>query len=132
GVFVRADATDATGNGTRAKPYKTLQEAIDKASEKRVYACTSAPFAEAVTIATGGEVYGGFDCKKSWAWVPSAKTALNGPADKIALTLASGADKAKMENFAIAGANASAATKGGSSIAVAAAAVAAELVRCDV
>ena len=129
-VFVRADAADATGDGTRAKPYKTLQEAIDKAGDKRVYACTSAPFVEAVTISAGVEVYGGFDCAKGWTWSSAARTVLNGPEDKITLTLASGADKAKVENFAITAANAT--KPGGASIAVAVDQVTADLIRCEV
>jgi hypothetical protein len=132
GVFVQADALDANGDGTRAKPYQTLQEALDKAGDKRVYACASAPFVEAVTISAGVELFGGFACAKDWTWSQAAKSMLNGPADQIALTLASGADEAKVENFAVVAASASAAKKGGSSIAVAVADVAAELVRCDV
>lgn len=128
-VFVRADAADAAGDGTRAKPYKTLQEAIDKAADRRVYACKSAPFAEAVTLSAGREIYGGFDCLKGWSWAADAKSKLNGPADGVALTLASGADGATVENFAITGANA--AKTGSSSIAVVVDQATAKLTRCN-
>jgi hypothetical protein len=131
GVFVQADAADATGDGTRAKPYKTLQEALDKAGDKRVYACASAPFVEAVTISAGVELFGGFACAKEWTWSQGAKSMLNGPADQIALTLVSGADGAKVENFAITAASPSDMTMGGSSIAVVVADLAATFDHCD-
>jgi hypothetical protein len=129
-VFVQADAVDANGDGTRTKPYKTLQEAVDKAGEKRVFACTSAAFAEAVSITAGLEVIGGFNCLKGWSWSADAKSKLNGPADKIALTMTSGADKAKVENFAIAAA--ATGTMGGSSIAVVVDHATATFERCNI
>jgi hypothetical protein len=116
GVFVQADAADEMGDGTRDRPYKTLQEAIDKAGEKRVYACTSAPFAESVSVAAGIEIIGGFNCLKGWSWSADSKSKLNGAADQVVLTVASGAEKAKIENFAITAT--STAIAGGSSIAV--------------
>ncbi|MEO7330718.1 MAG: PGRS family protein, partial [Minicystis sp.] len=129
-VFVQADAAGATPEGTRAKPYKTLQEAIDKAGGKRVYACTSAPFGEAVIVASGVEIYGGFDCAKEWAWKADARSVLEGPADKIALVLESSAGSVKVENFAIA--SASATKPGGSSIAVVVDKVTVDFVGCEI
>jgi hypothetical protein len=130
GVFVQADAADAMGDGTRDKPYKTLQEAIDKAGEKRVYACTSAPFAEHVTIAAGIDIIGGFNCLKGWSWSADSKSKLTGPADKITLTMTSGSDKAKLENFAITAA--STGLIGGSSIAVIVDHATAAFERCNI
>ena len=72
-VFVRADAADAKGDGTRAKPYKTLQAAIDKAGDKRVAACTNVACAETVTIAKGVELFGGYDCLKGWTWKATSR-----------------------------------------------------------
>jgi hypothetical protein len=132
GVFAQADATGTAEDGTQAHPYKTLQKAIDNAGEKRVYACASAPFAEAATIAAGVELYGGFDCAKGWAWAPDKRSTLNGPADAVALTIEKGADGAKVEGFTITGASPSDMKGGRSSIAVAVDDVAADLVRCDV
>jgi hypothetical protein len=129
-VFVQADAADANGDGTRAKPYKTLQEAIDKAGDRRVYACTSAPFVEAVSIAAGIEIIGGFNCLKGWSWSTDSKSKLTGPADKIALTMTSGSDKAKLENFAITAV--AAAAMGGSSIAVVVDHATASFDRCNI
>lgn len=128
-VFVQADATGATSEGTREKPYKTLQEAIDKAGGKRVYACASAPFSEAVSVTAGVELVGGFDCANGWAWKADARSVLEGPADMIALFVESSADSVKVENFAIS--SASATKPGGSSLAVVVDKAALELTRCD-
>ena len=132
GVFAQSDATGTTEDGTQAHPYKTLQKALDSAGTKRVYACASAPFVEAVTIAASVEMYGGFDCAKGWAWSQDKRSTLNGPANTVALTLAKGADGAKVEGFSITGASPSVMTSGGSSIAVAVDDVTATLERCDV
>src|SRR5262249_47070864 len=86
GVFVRADASSSSSSsssddGTIASPLAKLADAIAKAANtgKRVYACTSKAFSEAVTISARVEVYGGFDCTSttvnrtnSWAWSPNA------------------------------------------------------------
>jgi hypothetical protein len=132
GVFAQADATGATEDGSKAHPYKSLQKAIDNAGGKRVYACAGAPFGEAVTLASGLEVFGGFDCVKGWAWSQDKRSALDGPADTVALTVQKGAAGAKIENFAITAASPSDLKGGGSSIAVAMDDAAVELVRCDV
>jgi hypothetical protein len=130
GVFVQADATGATEDGTQAHPYKTLQQGIDNAGSKRVYACASAPYSEAVTIAAPVEMYGGFDCAKGWGWKADARSALNGPAGAVALTLTKQGDGAKVQGFAVTAASAT--VKGGASIAVAVENVAAALIRCEV
>src|SRR5262249_14099659 len=67
GVFVSSSkGNDATGRGTKAAPYQTLQHALDKAKGQPVYACAEA-FAGSVTLASESAVYGGLDCTKSWA-----------------------------------------------------------------
>src|SRR5262249_44484264 len=75
GVFAQADAP-AGGDGSMARPFAKLGDAITKAASagKRVYACTSAPFGEAVTISAGIEVYGGLDCTKGWAWAQDKRS----------------------------------------------------------
>lgn len=130
GVFVRADEVDAMGDGTRAHPYKTLQTALDKAGATRVYACSSAPYSEAVTIAAAVEVYGSFECSKGWTWNANARSELNGPPGAVALTLTTKADGAKVQGFAITAEEAT--KKGDSSIAVAVADIAAALANCAV
>lgn len=133
GVFAQADAAPG-GDGSQAKPFAKLADAIAEAQStgKRVYACAGAPFAEAVTISAGIELYGGFDCASGWAWSQDARTVLNGPADTIALTIQGSAEGAKVEGLAITAASPSDMKGGGSSIAVAVDDVAATIERCDV
>ena len=133
GVFAQADAP-AGGDGTMAMPYATLGDAVTTAQTagKRVYACTSAPFKEAVTISAGIEVYGGLDCTKGWSWSQTARAMLDGPADAVALTVTSTASGAMVEGFAIMGASPSSMTMRGSSIAMVVDDVAATLDNCDV
>ncbi|XYH96528.1 hypothetical protein ACMHYB_53580 [Sorangium sp. So ce1128] len=130
GVFANAAAAPG-GDGTKAKPFASLQEAIDKAGSGRVYACVAqgTAFAEAVTIASGVEVIGGFHCE-AWTWSASARSAIEGPADRVTLTLTDNAGGAKVKGFAITAASAT--VPGGSSIGVAAADVEAELAQVDV
>jgi hypothetical protein len=133
GVFVQAGATGATEDGTQAAPYKTLQKAIDNAGNKRVYACSSAmkPFAEAVTVASPVEVYGGFTCDKGWVFKDATRGVITGAAKKVSLTLIDKADGALVEGFKITSASATPKT-GDSSVAVAIAAIDATLDKCDV
>lgn len=74
GIFVTppaanagVDAGEGVADGTRARPYTKLQDAIDaaKAQKKRVYAC-SGDYAEQLTLADGVSMFGGLDCA-SWA-----------------------------------------------------------------
>ncbi|AUX29207.1 MULTISPECIES: hypothetical protein [Sorangium] len=128
-VFASASAKPG-GDGTRAKPYASLAEAIANANGKRVLACASGAFAESVTIEAGVEVIGGFDCGARWTWSKTARSEIEAPADEIALTLAEGASGAKVRSFAVRAASAT--VPGGSSIGVAVADVEAELAQVDV
>jgi hypothetical protein len=129
GVFVSTSAAPG-GDGTREKPYAVLQEAIDNAGGKRVYACTSGAFAESVILGAGIEVIGGFDCDAEWTWSAEARSTIEGPAGAVALMLTEAANGAKVQSFAIRAASAT--VTGGSSIAVAVADVEAELAQVDV
>ncbi|WP_437914711.1 hypothetical protein WME73_03360 [Sorangium sp. So ce302] len=128
-VFASATA-EPGGNGTKARPYVSLGEAVAKANGKRVLACASEPFAESVTIEAGIEVIGGFDCEAGWTWSGQARSGIEGPAGAVALTLGQGASGAKVRRFAVSAASAMA--RGGSSIGVAVADIEAELVQVDV
>ncbi|WP_437307794.1 hypothetical protein [Sorangium sp. So ce388] len=123
-VFASATA-EPGGDGTKENPYASLSEAVANAGKKRVLACTSGAFAESVTIESGVEVIGGFDCKAGWTWSAEARSGIEGEADKVALTLGEGASGAKVRNFAVTAASATA--RGGSSIGVAVADIEAEL-----
>ncbi|MEZ4299545.1 MAG: hypothetical protein R3B70_31645 [Polyangiaceae bacterium] len=91
-VFVQADAPSAPGEGTREKPFTSLQDGIDAAiaGNKRVFACKSERFVESVVLTAPVEVWGGFDCTDGvWAYDPSARTELEALPDTIAMTLQS-------------------------------------------
>ncbi|WP_437897790.1 hypothetical protein [Sorangium sp. So ce124] len=128
-VFASATA-EPGGDGTKAKPYVSLGEAVAKAGNKRVLACASSAFAESVTIEAGVEVIGGFDCKAGWAWSEEARSAIDAPANQIALTVSEAASGAKVRNFSVRAASAT--ELGGSSIGVAVADIEAELAQVDV
>ncbi|WP_437715553.1 hypothetical protein WMF45_03535 [Sorangium sp. So ce448] len=127
-VFVSATA-EPGGDGTKAKPYASLVEAVANAGNKRVLACVSGAFAESVRIEAAVEVIGGFDCDAGWAWSEDARSAIEGPADEVALTLSEAASGAKVTSFAIRAASAT--EPGGSSIAVLVDGATAELARCE-
>ncbi|WP_437578187.1 hypothetical protein [Sorangium sp. So ce887] len=128
-VFASASA-EPGGDGTKAKPYASLGEAVANAGGKRVLACTSGAFEESVTIEAGLEVIGGFDCEAEWTWSEEARSAIEAPANQIALTLGGGASGAKVRSFSV---RAESATEpGGSSIGVAVADIEAELAQVDV
>ncbi|WP_437787548.1 hypothetical protein [Sorangium sp. So ce1097] len=128
-VFASATA-EAGGDGTKAKPYASLGEAVAKAGNKRVLACASGAFGESVTIGAGVKVIGGFDCGAGWTWSEEARSAIEGPAGAVALTMTEGASGAKVRSFAIRAASAT--EPGGSSIGVAVADVEAELAQVEV
>ncbi|XXY49494.1 hypothetical protein WME91_56775 [Sorangium sp. So ce269] len=128
-VFVSASAASG-GDGTMAKPYASLAEAIANAQGKRVLACSSGAFAESVRIDAAADVIGGFDCDAGWTWSAEARSAIEAPANEVALTLASDASGARVRNFSIRAADAT--EPGGSSLAVAVADIEAELARVDV
>ncbi|WP_437300656.1 hypothetical protein [Sorangium sp. So ce426] len=128
-VFASAGAA-SEGDGTKARPYASLSEALANANGKRVLACSSGVFAESVTVRAAVEVIGGFDCGAGWAWSPAARSAIDGPANKVALTLTEEAGGARVRSFTISAANATA--PGGSSIGVAVADIDAQLEQVDV
>ena len=68
GIFVSSSLGSASGDGTKAKPYASLNAGIAaaKAAKKRVYACAE-PYAESVTLADGASVFGYFDCSTAWS-----------------------------------------------------------------
>jgi len=128
GVFVSSSLGADSNAGTKSTPMKTLQEAIDKANGRPIYACAE-ELAGSVTLATGVTIYGGLDCTKGWGYVgATTKSALMGEADAAALTIASTASGAKIEDFTITAASAKAA--GVSSIAVVVDGATASLMRC--
>jgi len=133
GVFVRADSTSESQDGTREHPHASLQAAIDAAStaKKRVFACAGAAFGEAVVLPASIEVWGGLDCENDWRYEPTARTVVMGLPDTPAFVLGSGAGGAIISNLIITAADAT--KPSGSSVAVAAEATDERswFVRCD-
>jgi hypothetical protein len=132
GVFVSSSlAKDDSGDGSQAKPFKTLTAAVEQAGGKGkpVYACAE-EFVGSVRLASGIAIYGGLDCEDGWTYVGTAtKSVLVGDVDEVALTIAKSAGGAEVVDFRIQGVDAT--TPGGSSIAVLVDGVTAGLVRCE-
>ena len=130
GVFVSASkGDDATGDGSKAKPYKSLGKGVASvASGKAVYACGES-FSEALTLKSGVSLYGGLECATDWRYVASKKTQLTAEADAIPLTVVKGDGSSEIADVAIMSKDAVKA--GGSSIAVLAVEAKATLARVD-
>ncbi|WP_170229199.1 hypothetical protein [Polyangium fumosum] len=124
GIFVSSSASD-DGNGSMAKPFKSLQAALDKARSTmlRVYACADdGLYAERVDVPAGVSVFGGFSCANGeWKYDAAKKARINPPApaspDEVQASLRVAGSKAtQLEDLRIEAANAT--LPGGSSIAV--------------
>jgi hypothetical protein len=130
-VFVSSSqGDDATADGTKKKPYKTLAAGIGAAAKasKPVYACAET-FSEALSVNDGVGLYGGLDCKGSWGYAGDVKSTLTTDADSVPLTLNKGANGAALFDFKVVAVDAVIA--GGSSIAVIANQATAAFTRCD-
>jgi hypothetical protein len=131
GVFVTSSQGNDMSTGSKASPVATIARAIEvaQAGSRRVYACAEA-FAEAVVVPAGIEIYGGLDCKTGWSFSDAGRTAITSPADQVPLRLSSGVEgTTRLENVSVTAVDAT--IPGGSSIAVIADNVSAELTRCD-
>ncbi|WP_437647902.1 PGRS family protein [Sorangium sp. So ce362] len=129
GLFVATGGDDGS-EGTKAEPVKTLAEALRRAGEtgSDVYACAE-PFAESVEVPAGIALFGGLDCANGWTWIgKQTKTTVAPEAEAIPLTLARGEGTTRLEDIEARAPDAQ--QKGGSSIAVLADGVTAELARC--
>jgi len=60
GVFVSQSGKDGA-TGTRADPFKTIAEAVNRAGKRRVYVCEG-DYKENLVITKAAEIYGGFAC----------------------------------------------------------------------
>ena len=100
GVFVSSTkGNDASGDGTRAKPFATIKRAIAAAAptRKRVYACNER-FTESVALADGVSMFGYLDCARDWAITPAVRADVVAPASP-ALTAASLGAATRVEGF---------------------------------
>jgi hypothetical protein len=76
GVFVSSSLGSAAGDGTRQKPFASIQAGIDfaKVTKRRVYVCAET-YKEKIAFADGVSVFGDIDCSKA-AWKPTTSRAL--------------------------------------------------------
>jgi hypothetical protein len=130
GLFVSSSQGQDSNAGTKGAPLKSLQQALDKANGRPVYACAE-ELSGSAKLAQGMVIFGGLDCAQGWAYVGgTTKSALTGDADQVALTITSTASKTQIADFAITAPSAT--TPGSSSIAVVVdGAIDVELLRCD-
>jgi len=96
GVFVSTMGSDATGDGSRAKPYATFGKGLDaaKAAGKQVFVCMGI-YPENVTVDAahdGVSVHGGFSCTDwSYAATNAVKLAPQDPGPAVRVdTLSTG------------------------------------------
>lgn len=112
GVFVSPVGDDVGGNGTKAKPFRTLSKAVSEAGtvKKRVYACDDGSgYVEASTLDVsaldGTGLFGGFECA-AWSYSTASKAQLSGATR--AITVSSLSVGLTIENLAVTAADASA------------------------
>ena len=129
GIFVSSNGKDSNA-GTKGNPVATLGQALTlaKAGLKPIYVCAEA-FSEAIEISSGTTLYGGLDCSAGWLWTESGRTTLTAAPDLIPMKLTSGAGLTRIEGFSVIAADAL--QPGGSSIALIADNVPAEIVRSE-
>ncbi|WP_437950984.1 hypothetical protein WME98_09405 [Sorangium sp. So ce296] len=69
GVFAISSASVESGDGTMASPVSSLARAIELArgGRRRVFACNRV-YREILTIPSGIDIHGGFDCDSGWQY----------------------------------------------------------------
>jgi len=104
GVFVSSEhGDDAKGDGTKEKPFMTIEKGVATAAGKNVYVClgmTTDSYAERVLLdraADGVRIYGGFDCE-DWSYSQTRKATVASP-DTIALRIVSVKRGVHIENM---------------------------------
>jgi hypothetical protein len=85
-VFVDGLRGDDTSEGSRARPLRSIMQAVSVAGQKRVYVCEGS-YPDRLTLTRFTTLYGGFDCA---SWAPGTKPTLVRPPEGFALDLASG------------------------------------------
>lgn len=116
GVFISASkGDDATGDGTKDKPYATPSKAAEVAAGKPIYMCAEA-FAGPFEIKNSALIYGGLDCATDWKYVGlMTLTDISADADQVPLRIAADTVVELQDTRVVA---ADATVKGGSSIAI--------------
>ncbi len=103
GVFVSSSkGDDAMGDGSKAKPFKTIGKAAS--AKKAIYLCGE-KFPEAVSLTAGTSLFGGLKCTTDWSYDASTKSVVNGPSGSVALKV-SGAGSSAVQDVAVTAADA--------------------------
>jgi hypothetical protein len=90
GVFVSNEhGDDASGDGTKEAPYKSITKGLSSAAGKKVFVCLgpSGDYTDALSFdsAEGISIYGGFECE-SWEYSATRKAGIK-PAKNIGLRI---------------------------------------------
>lgn len=99
-VFVSASRGSATGDGSRAKPFASVQAGINaaKGAHKAVIACAEA-YNESLTLADGVSLWGGFSCTGgSWA-TTSARALVNASNTRFGVVAVSIVTSTRVDSF---------------------------------
>lgn len=114
GVFVAPvsnGGSDTAGEGSRAKPYATIEHALQSLGGKaRVYVCDG-KYAERVTLSSAVSLYGGLLCPNddagpAWSYV-GGQAQIIGPQNEIALTVSGVTSAVSIEDMSFSAPNAS-------------------------
>jgi hypothetical protein len=107
GVFVSSDnGDDATGDGSKEAPFRTIMKGVAASAGKNVYVCLGVQneaYEEQVTLSgaqDGIRLYGGFDCE-DWSY-SATRRALIHSAGPIGLLIEGLQSGAVVENFRVA------------------------------
>ncbi|WP_437939883.1 PGRS family protein [Sorangium sp. So ce341] len=103
GVFVAAahEGKD-NGAGTQDAPFTSLSQAIERAKQEKkpIYVCAEdEPFKESVIVPAGITIFGGLDCSTDWRRVSAKKTALEGTAGEVPLTIQAAGGSVRIEDI---------------------------------
>jgi hypothetical protein len=99
GIFVSSSKGVADADGSMAKPYKTLKDAIavGLSTQQRVIACAE-DYVENVELPDGVSIFGNFDCKAS-PWAPANARAVVRSTVVPALSVKDAQHKMRVDGF---------------------------------
>ena len=111
-VFVDGTAA-AAGDGTQAKPFRTIGNALTAAGGKLILVCDTT-YTEQVTLTAGARLYGGFKCS-DWSYDAGQRAVVAPSSEGYALEVDSVTEPVVIEDVEFHAADAS--TAGASSVA---------------
>ena len=99
GVFVSSSLGAAGGDGSKDKPFKSIQSALAAAKGKPIYVCAEdAAYDEKLVVTGAVRLYGGLDCKDDWKY-HAAKPTRVAPAKGVPLTVSDVSGTVGIEDF---------------------------------